>query len=173
MLYAFDGRHPKIEDGAYVSESSLVIGDVKIGADCYIGHESILRADYGSIEIGPGSAVEEGVIVHAPPKEISLIGKRVTIGHGAIIHSSKIGDFAVIGMGAILSIRSQVGINTIIAEGGVVKMRQIIPDMVVAGGNPAIVLRKVDNKDLEYWTCGKQLYVDMAAKYVAGAMERI
>ena len=173
MLYKFDGKNPEVGQGSYVSEEALVIGDVKIGDNCYIGHGAILRGDYGSIFIGPGSAVEEGVIIHAPPNEASLIGERVTIGHGAIVHSAKIGDFSVIGMGAVLSIRSEIGANTIIAEGAVVKMRQIIPDGVVAGGNPARVLRAISKKDIQYWEWGKQLYIDLAKKYLAGAMEKV
>lgn len=173
MLYAFDGKSPEIGKETYVSEQALVIGDVKIGDNCYIGHGAILRGDYGSIFIGPGTAVEEGTIIHAPPHETSLIGERVTIGHGAIIHSAKIGDFSVIGMRAVLSIRSEVGTNTIVAEGAVVKMRQVIPDGVVAGGNPAKVLRKITKKDTDYWEWGKQLYIDLAKKYLAGAMEKL
>ena len=173
MLYKFDGKSPEIGQGTYVSEEALVIGDVKIGDNCYIGHGAILRGDYGSIFIGPGTAVEEGAIIHAPPNEASLIGERVTIGHGAIVHSAKIGDFSVIGMGAVLSIRSEIGANTIIAEGAVVKMRQVIPDGVVAGGNPARVLRTITKKDIEYWEWGKEIYIDLAKKYLAGAMEKL
>jgi carbonic anhydrase/acetyltransferase-like protein (isoleucine patch superfamily) len=141
LLYAFDGKCPDIGKKTYVSEEALVIGDVKIGDNCYVGHGAILRGDYGSIFIGSGTAVEEGVIIHAPPGEGCAIGEKVTIGHGAIIHAAKIGNLAVIGMGAILSIRCEVGANTIVAEGAVVKMRQVIPDDVVAGGNPAKSVR--------------------------------
>ncbi len=101
MLYSFDGREPRIGSETYVSESALLIGDVRIGDNCYIGHGAILRGDYGTIEIGNGSSVEEGVIVHAPPGGTCWIGERVTLGHGAIVHSEFIGDFAVIGMGAV------------------------------------------------------------------------
>ena len=173
MLYRFDGKRPEIGQGTYVSEEALVIGDVKIGNNCYVGHGAILRGDYGSISIGPGTAVEEGAIIHAPPGETSFIGEKVTIGHGAIIHSAKIGDFSVIGMGAVLSIRCEIGVNTIIAEGAIVKMRQVISDGVVAGGNPARLLRKITEKDTDYWEWGKQLYIDLAKKYLAGAMEKL
>ena len=173
MLYKFDGKSPEVGQGAYVSEDAFVVGDVKIGNNCYVGHGAILRGDYGSIFIGPGTAVEEGAIIHAPPNEVSLVGERVTIGHGAIVHSAKIGNLSVIGMGAVLSIRSEVGANTIIAEGAVVKMRQVISDGVVAGGNPARVLRKITKKDTDYWEWGKQLYIDLAKKYLAGAMEKL
>jgi carbonic anhydrase/acetyltransferase-like protein (isoleucine patch superfamily) len=173
LLYAFDGKSPEIGQGTYVSEEALVIGDVKIGDNCYVGHGAILRGDYGSIFIGPGTAVEEGVIIHAPPREASIIGERVTIGHGAIIHSAKIGDFSVIGMGAVLSIRSEIGANTIVAEGAVVKMRQVISDGVVAGGNPARVIRTISKKDVEFWEKGKEIYIDLAKKYLAEGMEKL
>ena len=171
MLYAFDNRRPRIGEGTYVSEHALVIGDVVIGDHCYIGHGVILRGDYGTITIGPGTAVEEGVIVHAPPDELSEIGEKVTIGHGATVHSALIGDLAVIGMGAILSIRSRVGGKSIVAEGAVVRENQVIPPGVVVRGNPAQVVRAVAEKDLERWAWAKQLYIDLAAKYLAIGME--
>ena len=68
MLYKFGGKQPSVGRGTYVSILAAVIGDVVIGDHCYIGHGAILRGDYGRIEIGHGTAIEEGVIVHAPPK---------------------------------------------------------------------------------------------------------
>ncbi|MGD9973127.1 MAG: gamma carbonic anhydrase family protein [Desulfatirhabdiaceae bacterium] len=173
MLYEFDGRTPQIAPTAYVSELATVIGDVVVYEHCYIGHGCILRGDYGRIEIGPGSAVEEGVIVHAPPEHVCKIGKSVTMGHGAIIHGNRIGDYAVIGMGAVLSIWSEVGEWAIVAEGGIVRLKQVIPDHVVAGGNPAVVIRDVSENDQAMWNYGKQLYVDLAAKYLRVGMHAI
>jgi carbonic anhydrase/acetyltransferase-like protein (isoleucine patch superfamily) len=166
MLYRFDGKEPW-------SEYALVIGSVHIGDHCYIGHGVILRGDYGTIEIDSGSAVEEGVVVHAPPDKVCKIGEKVTLGHGAIIHSARIGNLSVIGMGAVLSIYSEIGENTIVAEGSVVKMRQIIPSGVVAGGNPARVIRAIAPRDEQYWGRAKQLYIDLAKKYLAKGMEQI
>jgi len=173
LLYEFDGKRPVVGKETYVSETAIVVGDVAIGDNCYVGHGAILRGDYGSIEIGPGTAVEEGVVVHAPPEKLCKIGERVTIGHGAIIHAASIGDKAVIGMGAVLSIYSEIGANTIVAEGGVVKMRQVIPEKVVAGGNPARVLRKIAPRDIEYWDMGKELYVNLAKKYISLGMKKV
>jgi carbonic anhydrase/acetyltransferase-like protein (isoleucine patch superfamily) len=173
MLYVFDGRSPQAGKETYVSEHALVIGDVRIGDNCYIGHGAILRGDYGSIVIGNGTAVEEGVVIHAPPAKVCAIGERVTIGHGAIVHAAGIGDLSVIGMGAILSIYSEIGTNTVIAEGAIVKMRQVIPDNVVAGGNPARVIRTIARKDEEYWAMAKELYIDLAKKYLLTGMKPV
>ncbi len=170
MLYEYDGKRPVVGRDSYVSEIAHVIGDVAIGDNCYVGHGVVLRGDYGSIVVGSGTAVEEGVVVHAPPDRCCAIGEMVTLGHGAVVHAAKVGSFSVIGMGAILSIESEIGQYTIIAEGAIVKMRQVIPEKVVAGGNPARVIRKIARKDVEFWKAGKQLYVDLAKKYLEKGM---
>jgi carbonic anhydrase/acetyltransferase-like protein (isoleucine patch superfamily) len=170
MLYKFDGKSPVFGNDTYISELASIIGDVQIGSNCYIGHGAIIRGDYGRIEIGEGTAVEEGAIIHVPPGELSSIGHKVTIGHGAIIHSRNIGDLAVIGMGAILSIRSVVNERSIIAEGGVVRQNQVIPPEVVAVGNPVKIVRKITSKDEKKWNWGKQLYIDLAKKYLKEGM---
>lgn len=166
MLLEFENKSPLWGFETYISELANVIGDVKIGDNCYIGHGSILRGDYGRIEIADGTAVEEGVIIHAPPGELCYIGEKVTLGHGAVIHSKHIGNLAVIGMGATLSIRSEVQTGSIIAEGAVVKQNQVIPSGVVAAGNPAKIVRKINKKDMERWNRGKQLYIDLAKRYL-------
>lgn len=173
MLYKFDGKQPVVGNGSYVSDIARVIGDVIIGENCYIGHGAILRGDYGRIEIGNGTAVEEGVIIHAPPGDLNGIEERVTIGHGAIVHGKHIGNHAVIGMGATISLWSEIGEWAIVAEGSVVKMKQIIPAQVVAAGNPAQIVRKISEKDREFWVWGKNLYVDLAGKYLDVGMEPI
>jgi len=173
LIYRFRNIEPKYGKDTYVSEHALLIGDVRIGDNCYIGHGAILRGDYGIIEIGDGTAVEEGVIIHAPPNEVCRIGKEVTIGHGAIIHSKSIGDYAVIGMGAVLSLFAEVGEETIIAEGSTVKMWQVIPAKVVASGSPARVLKDVTEENTRLWSYGKQLYINLAKEYIRNGMKRV
>jgi carbonic anhydrase/acetyltransferase-like protein (isoleucine patch superfamily) len=173
MLYKFDGKQPTVGKDTYVSDIARVIGDVVIGSNCYIGHGAILRADYGRIEIGDGTAIEEGVVVHAPPGDTNRIGRRVTIGHGAVVHGKQIGRQAVIGMGAVLSIWSEIGEGAIVAEGSVVKLKQVIPPRVVAAGNPAQIVREISAKDEKFWNWGKQLYIDLAKKYLDEGLEPV
>jgi carbonic anhydrase/acetyltransferase-like protein (isoleucine patch superfamily) len=173
LLYAFDGREPEIGKDVYVSDHAIVIGDVKIGNGCYVGPGAILRGDYGRIEIGPGTAVEESVVIHAPPEQVCHIGKKVTLGHGAIIHASSVGDLSVIGMGAVLSLGVKIGERTVIAEGAVVTMNQRLSAGVVVAGNPAKVIRDVTPEDEERWKKGKQLYIDLAKKYLKIGLQPI
>ncbi|OGP53900.1 MAG: gamma carbonic anhydrase family protein [Deltaproteobacteria bacterium RBG_13_52_11] len=173
MLYRFDKKEPVIGSGTYVSETALIIGDVKIGNNCYIGHGVILRGDYGTIVIGDESAVEEGVVIHAPPQECCSIGHRVVIGHGAIIHAKRIGDSAGIGMGAILSVWSEVARGSIVAEGAVVKREQKIPETIIVAGNPAKEIRAVSQQERDFWDWTNKIYIDLARKYCDLGMEKI
>ncbi len=173
MLYRFRNKQPKFGVDTYIDEHALLIGDVTIGDNCYVGPGAIIRGDYGTIEIGSGTAVEEGVIIHAPPGDICRIGGKVTLAHGAIIHSTKIADFVVVGMGAVVSVYAEVGEETIIAEGSIVRMRQKIPAGVVVSGNPAKVVGKITQKQREYWEWGKGVYVDLAREYVRNGLQKI
>lgn len=173
MIFTFDGRTPVIGPDTYISPTAQVIGDVRIGAGCYIGHGAILRGDYGTIIVGDHTAVEEGVIIHAAPGTVDELGKNVTLGHGAIIHGAKIGDGCLIGMGAVVSLSAVIGENTIVAEGCVVAQGKEIPGGVLVGGIPAKVLRPVTEKDLQGRKDSVELYVNLARKYLTLGMEQI
>ena len=177
MIYRYGEFAPEIDPSAFVSESATIIGQVKIAADCFIGPGAVIRADCGKpIEIGYGTAVEDGVIIHVGgSRAVSCyIGERVTIGHGAIVHCSKLGDNANVGMGAVLSLFSEIGEYAVIAEGAVVKQGQVIEPRVVVGGAPARVLRQLLDRDIESWDRSKAWYIDLVRKYkTPGMLERI
>ena len=164
-LYRFGSGAPSVGEGTWVSDSAQVIGDVSIGRDCYIGHGVILRGDYGSIRVGHGTAIEENATVHIRPDGLSVIGNLVTIGHSAVIHCSQIEDMAVIGMGAVLSFDVRIGRWAIVAEGCVVPHAMEIPAEKMAAGVPARIVQDVQSHHKEFWTRGKQLYVDLAHRY--------
>ena len=167
-IYEFEGRRPVIEESAYVSETAIVIGDVRISSQVYIGHGAILRGDYGTIIIGEQSAVEEGAIIHINPGVTCELERRVTIGHGAMIHCPHIAAGAVVGIGAILSFGVGIGAGAIVAEGSVVPNGKQIPAGVIVAGNPAREIGKVTDRHRKFWNYGKDLYVDLAQRYPSG-----
>ena len=97
-IYEVNGRRPVIGQGSWIAPTAQIIGDVRIGSNCYIGYGAVIRGDYGTIIIGNGSAVEEMVMIHARPGGLTDIGESVTIGHMAMIHNCKLCSFCVIGM---------------------------------------------------------------------------
>jgi len=75
-IYEFENKKPFIGKDTYIFESADIIGDVIIGENCYIGPGARIRGDYGSIKIGNNTAIEENVVIHARPNDITIIGLR-------------------------------------------------------------------------------------------------
>lgn len=165
-VFEYKGMRPEIGADCYIAESAEVIGQVTLGSGVYVGPGAKIRGDYGKIEIGDGTAVEENCVIHARPGETCRIGSRVTLGHMCIVHNAKkIDDYAVIGMGSIISDWAMVGKWSVIAEGGLVKNRQEIPPGKIAAGTPVKVIADVKETYKKDWEGFKQLYVDIAATY--------
>ena len=167
-IYSFEGKKPRIGKTAYVHDNAQIIGDVVIGGECFVGAGAIIRGDYGAVIIGPRTAIEEGCIIHAPPFAACEIGSDVTIGHGAIVHCSRIEDFAVIGMGATVSMNAEIGEWAIVAEGALVTTGKKIPPRKIAAGLKARLIGDVTEEHQKMWGKGKKLYADLCARYREG-----
>jgi len=171
-IYKYGDRVPQIGKDTFISDSARVIGDVRIGNNCYIGHGAILRGDYGSIEIGDGSAIEENAVLHIRPDGLLKLEEKVTVGHGALVHGKLIKTCAIIGIGAVLGFDVVIGEWTIVAEGCVIHKGAEIPDGKIVAGVPYKIIGRTMKKHKEFWTYGKQLYIDLAKDY-PGKFERI
>ena len=148
MLYTFGGKAPQVDPTAFVSASAELIGDVIVGPRCYIGPYAVIRADASRIVLEEEVAVEDGVIIHTGGEDpVVTISRRVTIGHGAIIHARVIGPETSIGMGAVLSLCSEIGAGSIVAESALVPQGKIIPPETLVAGVPARPLRELTDKD--------------------------
>ena len=168
-VYRFEEKTPRIGEGTFVHRSADVFGDVEIGKHCWIGPGARIRGDYGAIRIGDNTAVEDNCVIHARPDEVARIGNWVTLGHGAIVHNATIHDWAIVGMGSIVSDWSILNEWSVVAEGAVVRQRLEIPERGIAVGVPARVIdKRVDDAYREQWTRFKAIYVDLARRYATG-----
>jgi phenylacetic acid degradation protein len=167
---SFEGKTPHIGAGTYVHPSADVLGDVTIGAGCWIGPGARIRGDYGTIVIGDYCGVEDNCVIHARPGERTTIGNWVTIGHGAVVHTANmVHDYVVIGMGAVVSDWTIIGEWAVVGEGAVVRQGQEISPDHIAVGVPARVLEKTVSEEYKaQWTRFKEIYVDLAQRYLSG-----
>ncbi|MEW6069335.1 MAG: gamma carbonic anhydrase family protein [Candidatus Thermoplasmatota archaeon] len=172
-LYEFEGRKPKIDESSYVAESADIIGDVSIGKRCFIAPGAKIKGDYGEIKIGDETSVQENCIVHARPNESCVIGSRVTVGHGAILHNCTIGDSAVIGMGAIVSDWAELGEWSVVGEGAVVTQNQKIPANKIAVGVPAKLIGEVNEEFKAQWNKFKDIYAGLAERRYKEGLKKI
>ena len=100
-LYEYNGKRPVVGKRSYIFDNAVVIGDVVLGENTYAGPGAVIRGDYGRIEVGTSSTIEDLCVMHARPGQVCRIDDHVTLGHAAIVHTAHVKDWCVIGMGAI------------------------------------------------------------------------
>jgi len=144
------------------------VGDVTIGNQCYIGPGAKIRGDYGAIVVGDRTSIQENCVLHARISEKCEVGSFVQVGHGALLHNCTVRDYAVIGIGAVISDYATVGIWSIVGEGAVVTNGQMVPDGKVVVGVPARISRDVLESDRKAWNVYKEAYADLALRYPKG-----
>ena len=145
-------------DDFYIAPGAQVIGSVILGAGASIWFNCVLRADDERIEIGAGSNIQDGSVVHCDGGAPTLIGREVTVGHMVMLHGCVIGDETLIGNGAIVLDRVRIGCHCIIAAGALVTPDKVIPDDSVVMGTPAKIVRKVTAQDLARIAEGAEHY---------------
>lgn len=167
-LYEFEGKNPMVDPAAWIAPSADIIGDVRIGPQCYVGWGAVLRGDHGSIVIEAGSAIEEGVIIHTSPDFVGRIGPQATIGHGAMLHNATVEGFVVIGIRATVSNFATVGEWAIIGEMGLVRERQVVPPGAIAVGQPVKIIGQIEQRHKERWLAAKKRYQEFTRRNKKG-----
>lgn len=137
---------PRIHPDAYVSPHAVIIGDVKIGPKSSVWPGVVMRADINSIEVGEGSNVQDGTMVHLADDYGVKIGDYTTVGHGAILHACEIGNETLIGMGATILDGAKIGNQCVIGACALVTKGTVIPDGSVVMGVPAKIVKTMDLK---------------------------
>ncbi len=150
----------------FMADSAKILGDVTLGKDASVWFNAVIRTEAGKVIIGDDSNVQDNCIIHAD-YELN-IGRNVTIGHGAIIHCSSIGDNTMIGMGAILLDGVKIGNNCIIAAGALVKENEEIPDNSLVMGVPGKIKREVTEDEIKDIQKNAQKYIELAKGYATG-----
>lgn len=140
---------PKVDPSCYVAPEAVIIGDVVIERGCSIWPYAVIRADLSEIRIGEGSSIQEHCQVHGNPGRPSIIGKNVSVGHGAIIHAAKIGDEVIIGMNSCILDGAEIGSGSVVGAGAVVTSGMKIPPGSLVVGVPAKIVRQNDPSLLE------------------------
>ncbi len=167
MIYDYEDRRLEAAGTYYVAPSADVIGSVRLGHEASIWFNAVLRGDNDWIEVGDGSNVQDGTIIHTDPGEPVIIGRNVTVGHGVLLHGCVIGDGSLIGNRAILLDGARIGANCLIAAGALIPPNMQVADGSVVMGAPGRVMRKVEEKDLARMATGCESYRSKSAHYAS------
>ena len=169
MIEEFEGIQPTVDPTAWVHPSAVVIGRVTLGRRVSIWPGTVLRGDMLDIDIGDESNIQDLTVAHTSHGVAPVrIGRRVVVGHRVILHGTKIGDNALIGMGAILLDGSEIGSGSLIAAGALVTEGTRIPPSSLVIGVPAKVIRPVTEAETQRIREGARQYLDLLAAYRKG-----
>lgn len=148
----------------FIAQGAVVCGDVKFGNNVSVWYNAVIRGDMAPITIGDNSNVQECSVLHVSENMPLTIGKGVTVGHGAILHSCTIGDNSLIGMGAIVLDGAKIGKNCIIAAGALITGGTEIPDGSLVMGSPGKVRREMTDAEIEGNRKNAEEYVHLMEK---------
>ncbi len=165
-LYEFEGKRPSIDSKAFVHPDAVLIGDVVVEADCYVGAGAVLRGDIGSIRVGKGSNVQENCVLHAFPDKTTILHPNAHIGHGAILHGCEICSNVLVGMRAIIADGVKINSFSFVGAGSFVPFDQEIPSHSLVVGSPAKIIQKLAPEHLERIRSGLAIYQDLARRHL-------
>jgi carbonic anhydrase/acetyltransferase-like protein (isoleucine patch superfamily) len=150
LIQSVKGVSPVIPESCFLAENATVLGDVRMGAECSVWYNAVIRGDVNSIEIGNEVNIQDGVIIHCTyQKAATKIGNRVSVGHKAILHGCTIEDKVLIGMGAIVMDHVVVESGSIIAAGAIVVSGTRVEKNTIYAGIPAKKLKDVSKENKE------------------------
>src|SRR5688572_20539151 len=159
---------PIVHPTSFIHSTATVCGNVTIGPRVSVWATAVIRGDSDTIEIGEDSNIQDGTVVHVDTGVPTRIGKRVGIGHRAIIHGATIEDDCLIGMGAILLNGTYVSTGSIVAAGAVCREGLEIPPNSLVMGVPGRIVRQTTADERDRITKTVEAYLRLQDEHRAG-----
>ena len=159
---------PVIHESAFVAENATVRGSVTIGPEAGIYFGAVLRAETAPITVGEGANIQDNCVVHTSAGHPTIIGSRVSVGHGAILHGCTLSDRVLVGMGAIILNGAVIGEDSVIGAGAVVTEGMVVPPGSVVVGVPGKVIKPATDAQKQHIVRNADSYVDLAMEYSNG-----
>lgn len=150
-----------VTEGAMLAPGVVICGDVTLEKDVNVWYGAVLRGDNGPIRVGEGTNIQDNCVLH----DKTTIGKFCTIGHGAVVHGCTVGDYSLIGMGAVVLSGARIGPHCLVGGGAVVTGKTVAPEGSMLLGNPAKITRRLTKKEREYIRYNAEYYIKMAEQF--------
>jgi carbonic anhydrase/acetyltransferase-like protein (isoleucine patch superfamily) len=168
-LVEFDGVSPTIGDDVWLAPTAVLIGDVTVGDRASIWFGTVLRGDFDSISVGPETSVQDNAVLHCAPGLPTVIGSRVTIGHGALLEGCVVEDGALVGMGAIVLHGATIGSGAMVAAGAVVAEGREVAPRMLAAGVPAVEKKAISGSARDWTAKAATDYDGLRRRYLGAS----
>lgn len=158
---------PVVHATAVIAPGAIVRGRVSIGARAFILFGVVARAELDRIEVGEETNVQDNAVLHCDQGIPCLLGRRVTVGHSAVVHGATVADRALIGIGSLLLNRSSLGEGAWLAAGSVLTEDSKVPAWTLAVGVPAKPVRELTADEVRRADDGVEHYLALGARYAS------
>ncbi len=135
---------PQIHPSSVLCPGAVVVGQVTIEAECFIGPNAVLRGDIEPIIVKRGSNIQDNCTIHTERGSPVAIGPDCSVGHGAVVHGATILERALIGMNAVVLNGAVVGERAVVGALTLVPQNFHVPARSLAVGVPCTI-RKTDD----------------------------
>jgi carbonic anhydrase/acetyltransferase-like protein (isoleucine patch superfamily) len=166
-LVELDGVAPTIGADVWLAPTAVLIGDVRVADRANVWFGAVLRGDESHITIGEETSVQDNAVLHCAEDLPTVVGRGVTIGHGALLEGCVVEDGAIVGMGAIVLQHARVEEGAMLAAGAVLPERATVSPRVLAAGVPAREKKPLSGS-AERWTrTAADEYQQLRRRYLA------
>jgi len=148
--YVIDGLVPVVDPQAFVHPTAVLIGDVIVGAGCYIGPGASLRGDFGRIVLEAGANLQDTCVMHGFPRGDTVLERDGHVSHGAVLHGCRIGRNTMVGINAVVMDEAVIGADCLIAALSYVRPAFTAAPRSVIAGAPAVIKRPVSDEELAW-----------------------
>ncbi len=167
-LYKLDSVAPEIAATAWVAPDASLIGKIRLLDDASVWFAAVLRGDNEWIEVGQGSNVQDGCVFHTDMGAPLVIGQGCTIGHRAVLHGCVIGDYSLVGMGAVILNHAKIGEGCLIGAHAFIPEGKVIPDGSLVIGAPGKLVRVLTPEEQSGLRKSAENYVRNAKRFAQG-----
>lgn len=169
--YAIEDLIPVVSPTAFIHPTAVLIGDVIVGDNCYVGPNAVLRGDFGRIVMEVGSNLQDTCVAHSFPEKDCVIEADGHIGHGAVLHGCRIGRNSLIGMNAVIMDEAIIGPECIVAATAFIKAKFECPPRSLVLGSPGTIKRSLTEDEINWKTLGTREYQELTQRSLTSLRE--
>ncbi len=162
-VYSLGDLRPEIDPTAFVHPDAVIIGRVRVHAEASVWPGAVLRGDYGSIEIGARTSVQDGSVLHATEEHPTVVGADCVVGHAVHMEGCRVSDRCLIGSNSTVLHLVTIEPEVVVAAGAVVTPGTHVPSNALMAGVPARLVAR--NRSFDQFRDTVAQYVGNARRY--------
>ncbi len=165
MLYQLGDTKVQVEEGVWVAENAVVVGNVLLKENSSVWFNAVIRGDNDLITIGEGANIQDGSVLHSDPGSPLTVGANVTIGHKVMLHGCDIGEGSLVGINSVVLNNARIGKNCIIGANALITEGKEIPDNSLVMGYPGKVVKTMTDDQTKAVKFSAIHYVENARRF--------